>query len=49
MAFQKTGFPFVFSKSDLGGGGDSFVAKQNSEKTKNPGICQSFSGNVSET
>ena len=38
----KNGFPIVFFLSDLGGGGAVFFAKH-------PGICPSFSGNMSET
>ena len=45
----KNGFPIVFSKSDLAGGGAYFEPKKNSEKTKLPGMCPSFAGNVGET
>ena len=46
----KNEFAIVFSKSDLGGGGDIFFSDFFlSEKAKHPGICPSFSGNVPET
>ena len=45
---SKNGFPIVFSKSYLGGG--VFLAELFfSKKSKHPGICLSFSGNVSKT
>ena len=45
----KNGFPIVFSKSDLAGGGAFFEPKSFSEKAKLPGMCPSFAGNVGET
>ena len=45
----KNGFPIVFSKSDLVGGGTVFSPTFFSEKAKHPGIGQSFGGNVGET
>ena len=46
---SKIGFPIVFSKSDLGGGGGTyFVTIKMSEKAKHAGICPSFGGKVSE-
>ena len=45
----KNGFPIVFSKCDLAGGGAKCVTEKDSEKAKHPQICPSFGGNVGET
>ena len=45
----KNGFPIVFSKSDLAGGGAFFEPNKFSEKAKLLGMCPSFAGNVGET